>query len=186
MIMEKTERDLIVQNRMTMRKRSILHLFLALGSLRSLGGGELGDRLGALRHGVLGEFSGEEQADGSLDLPRGDGVLLVVASKTAGLGGDALKDVVDEGVHDVHGGSGDSSVGVNLLQDLVDVGGVRGIRALLSASALSGLVSLGLLQESLAFGGSVGHGASALGLGLSGGLGGGGGSGSLLGSRRHD
>src|SRR3989338_1069106 len=146
MIMEKTERDLIVQNRMTMRKRSILHLFLALGSRRSLGGGELGDRLGALRHGVLGEFSGEEQADGSLDLPRGDGVLLVVASKTAGLGGDALKDVVDKGVHDLHGSGGDPSVGVNLLEHLVDVGGVGGVRALgvpLGLALLGGSLGLG-------------------------------------------
>ena len=40
------------------------------------------------------------------------------------LGGDALEDVVDERVHDGHGLAGDASVGVNLLQNLVDVDGV--------------------------------------------------------------
>ena len=40
------------------------------------------------------------------------------------LGGDALEDIVDERVHDGHGLAGDASVGVNLLQNLVDVDGV--------------------------------------------------------------
>jgi hypothetical protein len=35
---------------------------------------------------MLGEFTGENQADGSLDLARGQGALLVDASKAAGLG----------------------------------------------------------------------------------------------------
>ena len=90
-----------------------------------LGGSVLGDGLGALRHGVLGELSGEEEPDSGLDLPGGDGGPLVVVGKTAGLGGDALEDVVDKGVHDAHGLGGDTGVGVNLLQDLVDVDGVR-------------------------------------------------------------
>ena len=37
--------------------------------------------------------------------------------------GDALEQVVDEGVHDAHGG--DTGVGVHLLEDLVDVDGIR-------------------------------------------------------------
>ena len=41
------------------------------------------------------------------------------------LGGNPLKDVVDEGVHDGHGLGRDAGVGVDLLQDLVDVDGVR-------------------------------------------------------------
>ena len=44
--------------------------------------------------------------------------------KTGGLCGDALKEVVDERVHDGHGFGADASVGMNLLQDLVDVDGV--------------------------------------------------------------
>ena len=48
----------------------------------SCSGAELGDGLGALGDGVLGELTGEEEADGSLDLAGGEGVLLVVADET--------------------------------------------------------------------------------------------------------
>ena len=41
----------------------------------SLGGGELGDRLGALRHGVLGQLAGQDEAHCRLDLPGGHGRL---------------------------------------------------------------------------------------------------------------
>ena len=60
-----------------------------------LAGGVLGDGLGALTDGVLGEFTRQEETHSGLDLAGGDGASLVVVSKTAGLGGDALKDVVD-------------------------------------------------------------------------------------------
>ena len=90
-----------------------------------LGGSVLGDGLGALRHGVLGELTREQQADSSLDLARGDGGLLVVLGKLGGLVGDFLEDVVHERVHDGHGLGGDTSVGVHLLQHLVDVHRVR-------------------------------------------------------------
>ena len=70
---------------------------------RLLGGGVLGDGLGALTDSVLGQLSGKEQPHGSLDLAGGDGAPLVVVSETAGLGGDALKDIVHERVHDGHG-----------------------------------------------------------------------------------
>ena len=85
------------------------------------GGVELGDGLGALRDSVLGKLSGKHEANGGLDLAGGEGGLLVVLGKLAGLGTDALEDVVDEGVHDGHALLGDSCVGVNLLQHLVDV-----------------------------------------------------------------
>ena len=39
-----------------------------------LGGGVLGDSLGALGDGVLGELTGEEEADGGLDLAGGEGL----------------------------------------------------------------------------------------------------------------
>ena len=90
-----------------------------------LGRGVLGDGLGALRDGVLGQFTGEEEPDSSLDFPGGDGGPLVVMGQTGSLSSDPLKDVVDEGVHDAHGLGGDTSVGVDLLQHLVDVDGVR-------------------------------------------------------------
>ena len=72
---------------------------------------------------MLGELTGEEEADGGLDLAGGEGVLLVVANETGGLAGDLLEDVVDEGVHDAHGSLGDAGLGVHLLEDTVDVDG---------------------------------------------------------------
>ena len=65
-----------------------------------LGGGVLGDSLGALRHGVLGQFTWEQEPDSSLDLPTGDCGTLVVVGETGSLGSNALKDVVHERVHD--------------------------------------------------------------------------------------
>merc|ERR1719436_2082983 len=87
----------------------------------SCSGRELGDSLGALSDGVLGELTGEEEADGSLDLAGGEGVLLVVADETGRLGGDLLEDIVDERVHDAHGSLGDAGLWVHLLENSVDV-----------------------------------------------------------------
>jgi hypothetical protein len=53
----------------------------------------LGDGLGAFRHGVLGEFTGEDEADGGLDLSGRDGRLLVVRGELGRLSGDALEDI---------------------------------------------------------------------------------------------
>jgi hypothetical protein len=104
--------------------------------------GVLGDGLGALGDGVFGELTGEEESDGSLDLAGRQSVLLVVADEAGGLVGDLLEDVVDEGVHDRHGLLGDASLGVDLLEDTVDV-----YREGLGTSALGG--SGGLLGNSL-------------------------------------
>ncbi|XP_046496952.1 uncharacterized protein LOC124227097 [Equus quagga] len=84
-----------------------------------LGAGVLGDGLGALRHGVLGQLPGQQQAHGRLDLPGGDGRALVVMRQARRLARDALEDVVDERVHDAHGLGRDAGVGVDLLQHLV-------------------------------------------------------------------
>ena len=73
---------------------------------------------------MLGQFTGQEETDSGLDLSACDGGSLVVVSKTAGLGCDSLKDIVDEAVHDAHGLAGHSGVGVHLFQDFVDVDGV--------------------------------------------------------------
>ena len=70
---------------------------------------------------MLGELSREHQANGGLDLSGRQGLLLVVSDKLDGLLGDSVKDVVDERVHDTHGLLGDTSVGVDLLEDLEDV-----------------------------------------------------------------
>ena len=89
-----------------------------------LGAGVFGDSLGTFRDGMFGQFTGQQKPDGSLDLPGGDGGSLVVVSKTGSFSSDTFEDIVDEGVHDAHGLGGDTSVGVNLLQHLVDVDGV--------------------------------------------------------------
>ena len=89
-----------------------------------LGAGVLGDGLGTFRNGVFGQFTGEEEPDGGLDLPRGDGGSLVVVSQAGRFGGDTFEDIVDERVHDAHGLGRDSGVRVDLLQHLVDVDGV--------------------------------------------------------------
>jgi hypothetical protein len=74
---------------------------------------------------------------------------------------------VDEGVEDGHGTVGDTGVGVDLLEDLVDVGGVgllAGLGALLLVARDGGglLASLLLLSRGLASRGLAGGGGSLL------------------------
>ena len=102
---------------------------------------------------MLGELTGEEQTNGRLDLPGGEGRLLGVPRELGGLQGEALEDVVDEGVHDGHASLADAGLGVDLLQHLVDVRGV-GLDSLLvrlGADLLGGLG--GFLSDS----GCLGH-----------------------------
>ena len=105
---------------------------------------------------MLGELSWQVKPHSSLDFTAGDGVLLVVVSQTGGLGGDTLKDVAHEGVHDAHSLGGDTGVRVYLLQDLVDVDGVTllaGLSPFLSLSsglALDGGFLLAFLGCNLA------------------------------------
>ena len=51
---------------------------------------------------LMPSLTGQEQTDGGLDLPGGDGATPVVVGKTASLVRGALKDVVHGGVHDRH------------------------------------------------------------------------------------
>ena len=89
-----------------------------------LAAGVLGHSLGALADGVLGQFTGQKQTDGGLDLATGDGGALVVVGQAGGFAGDALEQIVDEAVHDAHGLAGDSGVGMHLLHDFVHVDAV--------------------------------------------------------------
>ena len=89
-----------------------------------LAAGVLGDGFGALADSVLGQLTRQKEANSGLDLPRGDGGFLVVVSQAGSLASDTLEDIIDEGVHDAHGLAGDTSVGMDLLHDLVDVDGV--------------------------------------------------------------
>ena len=95
---------------------------------------------------MLGQLTREQQTDSGLDFPAGDGRLLVVVSQAAGLGSNALEDVVDERVHDAHGLAGYTSVRVHLLEDLVDVDGVRLATAAM-APLLFSSISDGLLRR---------------------------------------
>ena len=104
-------------------KKARVCVFVRSDSL--LGAGVLGDGLGALRYSVLGQFSWQQKTDSSLDLSGGDGAPPVVVSQPGSLSSNALKDVIHEGVHDGHGLGTDTSVRVDLLQDFVDVDGVR-------------------------------------------------------------
>ncbi|CAN8009184.1 unnamed protein product, partial [Ixodes pacificus] len=83
--------------------------------------GVLRDRLGPLGNCVLGKFTWQQQTNGGLDLPAGDGGTLVIVRQTRRLGCDPLEDVVDKAVHDGHGFAGDAGVRMHLLQDLIDV-----------------------------------------------------------------
>jgi len=126
-------------------------------SLTSLGGGELGNGLGPLGHGMLGKLTGKHESDGSLDLTRRESCLLVVRRELSGLAGNALEDVIDERIHNAHALLADAGIGVDLLEDLVDVGRVR-LDPLLAALLLAvGRDLLGSLGRSL-LGGCFGHG----------------------------
>ena len=110
-----------------------------------LAAGILGDGLGALADSVFSQLTRQKETNSGLDLPRGDGGFLVVVSQAGSLASDTLEDIVDEGVHDAHGLAGDTSVGMDLLHDLVDVDGV----AFLPPPVPLLLVSAGLLAALL-------------------------------------
>ncbi len=78
----------------------------------------------------------------SLDFARGDGWPLVVGCKGCNLvscSSNALKEVIDKWVYDVHGLGGDVSLRVALLEDLVDINSIR----VLLFSVFGLLVALG-------------------------------------------
>ena len=99
----------------------LMQVLLRVKVVRLRGRSELGDSLGALGDVVLGELPRKHEADRGLDLPGGEGRLLGVHGKLAGLAREAVEDVVDERVHDRHALLGDASVRVDLLEHLVDV-----------------------------------------------------------------
>ena len=98
----------------------------------------LGNSLGGLRNGVLGKLSGEDQTNGGLDFLGGDGGALVVSGQLARLSGNALEDVIDEGVHDAHGLLADVDLRVALTEHLEDVAGVGFMAGALAVAALGG------------------------------------------------
>src|SRR3569623_733616 len=81
----------------------------------------LGHSFGSFRNSVFGKLSRKNQSNRRLNFSAGDGVALVVSSQSSCFSGNSLENVVDKVVHNNHGLSRDSSVWVNLLQNLVDV-----------------------------------------------------------------
>ena len=55
--------------------------FLAVNSASLLAAGVLGHSLGSFTDGVFGQFTGQKQPDGGLDLAGADGGFLVVVRK---------------------------------------------------------------------------------------------------------
>lgn len=100
---------------------------------------------------MLGQLTGEDEADSSLNLLGGDGRTLVVGSQLGGLASDALENVVDKRVHDVHALLGNVGLRVALAQDLEDVRAV-GLVAGLAAGASRGSGLLGGLSGGLTSG----------------------------------
>lgn len=84
-----------------------------------LGAGVLGDGLRALGHRMLRQLSGQQEPDRSLHLSAGDGGALVVLGQPGRLRGNPLKQVVDEGIHDAHGFTGNTRVRMNLHTQIV-------------------------------------------------------------------
>ena len=103
---------------------------------------------------MLGEFSWKHQTDGRLDFSARQRRLLVVGGELSGFGSNSLEDIVDEGVHDRHTLLGDTGIGVDLLQNLVNVGRVAFGSLLGLLDGGSGLLGC-LLGRFL--GGSLGH-----------------------------
>ncbi|KAJ6358015.1 hypothetical protein OIU78_005776 [Salix suchowensis] len=83
--------------------------------------GKLGNSLGPFRNSMFRKLSRQDQSDSGLDLPRGNGGLLVVPRKPRRLLSELLKDIVDETVHDTHCLAGDPNVRMDLFQDLKDI-----------------------------------------------------------------
>ena len=117
-----------------------------------LGAGVLRYSLGSFADGVLGQLSWKQQSDGGLDFSARDRRTTVVVGKTRGFGSDALEDIVHEAVHDRHRLAADASVGMDLLQHLVDVDRVALLSSalLLLVSRTHGLSLAGCLLRSFA------------------------------------
>ena len=69
---------------------------------------------------MLRQLPGKKEPHRSLDLPGGDGGLLVVVGHAAGLSSNPLEEVGDQSVHYPHGMNGDVGVRMDNLQKFVD------------------------------------------------------------------
>jgi hypothetical protein len=115
---------------------------------------EFSDSLSSFGNSVLGEFSWQKKLNSGLDLSGRKGSLSVVSDKLGSFEGDLVEDIVDERVEDVHGLLGNTGIGVDLLEDLVDVEG-EGFVSSSSGFLVTGVVGLGGLSLSTFGGGSL-------------------------------
>ena len=81
---------------------------------------------------MLGQLSGEEELHRGLHRARGHGLPLAHSHEVRRLAAESVERVVHQRVHNAHGSPGDAHVGVDLLQDLVNVKTVRLLSSLLS------------------------------------------------------
>mmetsp|Transcript_10380 Transcript_10380/g.31956 ORF Transcript_10380/g.31956 Transcript_10380/m.31956 type:complete len:250 (+) Transcript_10380:153-902(+) len=93
-----------------------------------------GDGLCALRNSVLCQLAGQLETNSSLDLTTADGELLRGLHESACLRDDAAQQHNDVVIGNAHRLLGEASVGMHLLQNLVDVGLVRKVRSLGSST----------------------------------------------------
>ena len=118
-----------------------------------LRGSILSHSFSTFRNSVLSQFTRQQQSNGSLDFSGRDGGSFVVRGQSRSFRSNSFEDVVDKRVHDGHSLGGDTSIGVDLFQDFVDVDG-KGFLPLWSSDLL--LVRRGSLLDSFfrTFGGS--------------------------------
>ena len=65
-----------------------------------LGTSILGNRFGTLANSMFSKFTGEKEADCSLNFSAGNGGAFVVVSQARCFGGYSFENIVDEAVHD--------------------------------------------------------------------------------------
>lgn len=98
--------------------------FFCLLSVRRLfGAGIFRHRFRAFGDGVFRQLPGQDETQCSLDFPSTDRRAFVDLSKTRRFVCYSLKNIPYKGIHNGHGVARDPCIGMNLLQDFVDVAG---------------------------------------------------------------
>ena len=92
---------------------------------------------------MFGQFTGQEKTDSGLDFTATNSRSFVVMSQTAGFRGDSLKKIVYEAIHDRHGFTRNSSIGMNLLHYFVNVDRITFLLLLPLFLAIGGTGSFG-------------------------------------------
>lgn len=77
--------------------------------------------LGTFTYGVFRQFTGQKEPHCRLNFPAGNCGPLIVMGESRSFGGDTFEDIVDEAVHDAHGLTGNTGIGMYLFEYFVDV-----------------------------------------------------------------